>query len=223
MYAARWAWSDSSASISQSICGAAQPIQMQRIETSEFIELASSDTDRTTILPVGQPFHRKTGPRMIDSLLVVEGEPERSFRFVIGIDQHFPMQSALDSLSSVVPIRTETGPPRAGQTGWFYHVDARCVQVTRISGLKSEPIDPEDAAYDPDQVETPPSGNGFALRLQETEGRYQSTNIELFRTPTSARVRDFRGHTIGTAEASADGVRVELGPFAIVDVEIRFD
>ena len=38
------------------------------------MEIASSDEERTTILPLGLPFHRKTGPRMLDSLLVVEGE-----------------------------------------------------------------------------------------------------------------------------------------------------
>lgn len=223
MYASRWAWNDSAASISQSVLGATQPIQMQRVESGEFIELASSDTERTTILPFGQPFHRKTGPRMLDTLLVVDGESERKFRFLIGIDQHFPMQAAKHSLSPVTPIRTETGPPRAGNTGWFYHVSARCVQVTRITGLKSEPIEPDDAAFDPDQIDAVPEGAGFALRLQETEGRYQSTLVQLFRAPTSARVRDLRGQTIGSAEVTTDGVRVEMSPFAIADLEIRFD
>ena len=223
MYASRWAWNDSAASVSQSVLGATQPIQMQRVESGEFIELASSDTERTTILPFGQPFHRKTGPRMLDTLLVVDGETERRFRFLIGIDQHFPMQAARHSLSSVTPVRTETGPPRAGQTGWFYHISARCVHVTRITGLKAEPIEADDAAFDPDQIDAVPEGSGFALRLQETEGRYQSTVVQFFRTPTSARVRDFRGQTIGTAEVTADGVRVEMSPFAIVDLEVRFD
>jgi alpha-mannosidase len=235
-YGSRFAWNDGTAALSQSVCGAAQPVQMQRIETLDFIEIAS-DEARTTILPMGLPFHRKTGPRMIDSLLASEGESERRFRFVIAVDQSYPMQAARDVLTPVVPIRTTAGPPRAGQTGWFYHIDTRCVQVSRVMGLMSEPltIDPpsddsleeEDSSTDRRPVELtqtePPDGSGFALRLQETEGQYQGVNVEFFRAPSSARVRDFRGQTVVEIPIEGDGLRVDVSPFAIVDLEVRFD
>lgn len=235
-YGSRFAWNDGAAALSQSVCGAAQPVQMQRIETLDFIEIAS-DEARTTILPVGLPFHRKTGPRMIDSLLAAEGESERKFRFVIAVDQSYPMQAARDVLTPVVPIRTETGPPRAGQTGWFYHIDTRCVQVSRVLGLMSEPLtidtpvddvlEEEDNSADRRPVELtqsePPAGVGFALRLQETEGQYQGVNVEFFRAPSSARTRDFRGQTVVEIPIEGDGVRVDLSPFAIVDLEVLFD
>jgi alpha-mannosidase len=218
-YASRFAWNDSSAAISRSILGAAQPMQMERIETGDFIEIASSHEERTTILPLGLPFHRKTGPRMIDSILVCEGESTRRFRFVIAIDQHYPTQAARDVLSPVVAVPTETGPPRTGETGWFYSLDTHCIQASHLAGLLREPslLDtPEDAA-------TPPDTNGFSIRLQETEGRYQHVHVELFRTPSSGRVRNFRGQTISDAIPDGDGLRLDLSPFSIVDLEMRFD
>jgi len=235
-YGSRFAWNDGTAALSQSVCGAAQPVQMQRIETLDFIEIAS-DEARMTILPMGLPFHRKTGPRMIDSLLAAEGESERRFRFVVAIDQSYPMQAARDVLAPVVPIRTEAGPPSAGQTGWFYHIDTRCVQVSRVMGLMSEPLTIDSSSDDPLEEEDssaerrpveltqtePPDGIGFALRLQETEGQYQGVNVEFFRAPSSARVRDFRGQTVVEIPIEGDGLRVDLSPFAIVDLEVRFD
>lgn len=217
-YGARFAWNDSTASVSQSIYGAAQPIAMQRIESPEFIEIAS-DSERTTILPFGMPFHRKTGPRMLDSILICEGETRRRFRMVVAFDQHYPIQAALDHLSPVIPIATDNGPPAGGSTGWFYRVNSRCVMVNRVLGLLGEPLDPED----PGDIPALPEATGFALRLQETEGRYQNVYVEFFRTPTFARTRDFRGRTLSALEPVRDGVQVDLSPFGIVDVEVRFD
>ena len=218
-YAARFAWNDSSASISQSLYGAAQTIQMERIESADFIELAS-DEERTTIVPNGLPFHRKTGPRMLDSLLICEGDQQRSFKFSIVLDNAYPMETALNATSPVTALRTAEGPPRSGNSGWFYHVDTRCVQVTKVMGLVSEPGDPGTVS---DELPEPVSRQGFALRMQETEGRYQSVYVELFRKPTSARVRDLRGQTVTELPESGEGIRVDFSPFGIVDVEIFFD
>lgn len=234
-YGARFAWNDGTAAISHSVLGAAQPIVMQRIETLDYIEIASEEA-RTTILPMGMPFHRKTGPRMIDSLLAAEGETETKFKFAIAVDQNYPLQAARDVLNPVVPIRTQTGPPRAGQTGWFYNIDSRCVQVSRVMGLMAEPVtidaDNDDLTeHEQSENRRPveltqseaPAGVGFALRLQETEGQYQNANIEFFRAPSSARLRDFRGQTIVHLPIEGDGVRVDLSPFTIADLEVRFD
>jgi alpha-mannosidase len=234
-YGARFAWNDGTAAISHSVLGAAQPMEMQRIETLDYIEIASEEA-RTTILPMGMPFHRKTGPRIIDSLLVAEGESERKFKFAIAVDQNYPLQAARDVLNPVVPIRTLTGPPRAGQTGWFYSIDSCCVQVSRVMGLMAEPLTIDSENDDPTEHDhsdnrrpveltqsEAPAGVGFALRLQETEGQYQNANVEFFRAPSSARLRDFRGQTIVQLPIEGDGVRVDLSPFTIADLEVRFD
>lgn len=220
-FASRFAWHDSGAALSGSLYGTAQPLKMERIESPDFLEIAT-EAERTTIMPCGLPFHRKTGMRMVDSLLIVDGESERKFRFVIALDQNFPGQLARDVTSPVTAISTTAGPPRSGQTGWFYHTDSRCVQVTKLMPLMIEPVE-HTSDWEQPEPEVQALGKGFALRLQETEGRYQSVYLELFRRPSSARVRDFRGRTISDLPPSGDGLRVEFSPFSIVDVEVKFD
>ena len=220
-YGSRFAWNDSTAALSGSLYGAAQPIRMERIESPNFLEIAT-ETERTTILPMGLPFHRKTGPKMLDSILLVDGETERRFQFVIGLDQNFPQQAALENMTPTPVIRTTLGPPKSGPTGWFYHCDSRCVQITKLVGLITEPNEHSDDWMSEADAVPPTPSKGFGLRLQETEGRYQSVYVELFRQPASARVRDFRGRTISDLPPAGDGFRAELAPFAIVDVEVLF-
>lgn len=222
-FGSRFAWNDMTAALSWSLYGIPQPQNLERLESPYFLEIATSE-ERTTILPLGLPFHRKTGPRMVDSILIVEGESQRRFQFVIGLDQNFPQQAALTHMTPVPVITTTSGPPRSGQTGWFYHVDSRCVQVLSVEPLLLEPTEhhPDwESSYEP--APEPALRKGFALRLQETEGRYQSVQIDLFRRPSTARVRDFQGRTQTELASNGDGVRVDLGPFSIVDVELFFE
>lgn len=222
-FGSRFAWNDMTAALSWSLYGIPQPQNLERLESPNFLEIATSE-ERTTILPLGLPFHRKTGPRMVDSILIVEGESQRRFQFVIGIDQNFPQQAALTHMIPVPVIPTLSGPPRSGQSGWFYHVDSRCVQVLGVLPLLLEPVEQHsdwESSYEAAPELT--LRTGFALRLQETEGRYQSVQVTLFRTPSAARVRDFQGRTQTELATNGDGVRVDLGPFSIVDVELFFD
>jgi len=220
-FGVRWAWLDSTAVLTRSVLGAAQPIGHERFESPHYLEIADDDT-RTTILTHGLPFHRKTGRRMADSLLIVEGETRRHFRFSIGFEHPYPLQAALDATGSAFVIPTETGPPRSGSTGWFLHVDAPDVQVTRLTDLMDEPRS-DRAAWELDEPQGPPAGSGFAVRLQETEGRRQSVALRCFRTPLQVRQRDFTGRTTGQPTIDGEVVRLELAPFEITDVELRFD
>lgn len=222
-FGSRFAWNDMTAALSWSLYGIPQPQNLERLESPNFLEIATSE-ERTTILPLGLPFHRKTGPRMVDSILIVEGESQRRFQFVIGLDQNFPQQAALTHMIPLPVIATQSGPPRSGQTGWFYHVDSRCVQVLSIEPLLVEPTEQHpdwESSYE--AAPGPTLRKGFALRLQETEGRYQSVQLTLFRTPSVGRIRDFQGRTQTELATNGDGVRIDLGPFSIVDVELFFD
>jgi len=49
------------------------------LEAPQFLDLRSAG-GRTVILPGGLPFHRRGGGRMLDTLLVVQGESARRFR-----------------------------------------------------------------------------------------------------------------------------------------------
>lgn len=220
-FGVRWAWLDTTAALTRSVLGTAQPIGQERFESPHYIEIADEDT-RTTILTHGLPFHRKTGRRMCDSLLIVEGETRRRFRFSIAFEQPYPLQAALDAMTPAVVIPTEIGPPRCGTTGWFLHVDAPDVQLTRLTDLMDEPRT-DAASWETAEPLATPAGSGFAVRLQETEGRQQSVTLRCFRTPLSVRMRDFTGRTTGHPQIDGDLVRFTMSPFEIADLELRFD
>ena len=218
-FASRFAWNDSTAAVTRSIYHSAQSFINERFETSDYIEIASDD-QRLTIVPHGLPFHRKTGDRMLDSLLIVEGETTRVFRFTIAVDMPYPIEAAWNATTPPAVIPVETGQPHAGATGWFFHLDSRHVQISRLlethqSHVSVSPLE---------QFEHPivPTDPGFAVRLVETEGISKPVKLRCFRKPTYARKRDFRGQTIEELEIEGDAVIIELTQYEIIDVELRF-
>ena len=221
--AARWAWNDGSAALTRSMLMTAQAVKDDRIESPHYLEIAS-ESQRTTILPMGLPFHRRTGDRMLDSILVTAGETRRKFGFVIAVDQDYPMQAALDAMSPISAVRTAGGPPRMGSGGWFLHLSARNVQITRLMPLMAEPpehVDPWDKLAQ--EAVPPPPGRGIAVRLVETEGRPVRAKLRCFRTPTSARQRALDGRTLSALTIEDDAVVVDLAACDIADVELHYD
>ena len=67
------------------------------------------------------------------------------------------------------------------------------------------------------------ANDGFAVRLRETEGRFRQIKLGCWRTPTSARKRDFLGRTISALDVEDDRVVIEINPHEIADVELHFD
>jgi alpha-mannosidase len=224
-YAARWAWNDEDAALTRSVMLGAHEVPAgndQRIEAPHYIEIAVGDQQRTTIIPCGLPFHRRTGSRMFDTILVVPKEERKTFRFVVAIDQPYPMQAALDAMSPVTPVATTHGPPRSGSSGWFFHLNTRSVQILQIVGLLDEPAPPRDE-WDHTEPVVSPSGRGCTLRLIETEGRAVRAKLRCFRPPTFARQRNYLGETITNVTIEGDAVLIDLTAHEIADVELRFD
>ena len=208
------------AAVSRSIFHSAQGFGGERFETSDYVEVAS-DSERLTIVPHGLPFHRRTGTRMLDSLLIVEGEQTRSFRFTLAIDKTFPLETAWNATTPVNIVSTENRPPGNATTGWFFHLDARNVQLTRILGL----IDPPPMTSESSEREdTPvmPSSQGFAVRLLETEGRSSRIRFRTFRQPLMARKRDLVGKTLEILVLEGDSVLLEMRANEIAVIELRY-
>ena len=243
--AARFAYGDTTAAITRSVLGSAQPSGNDRFESPYYVEIAN-ESNRVTLAAPGMPFYRKTGDRMLDAILVPEGEQRRKFSMTISVDQAYPMQEALDHLVPPLIRHRVPGPPAAGTQGWFFHLDSRNVQITRVLDLADLPSwTPDDSVDDRSgelddsgQIETDPNdqdqwseydqptlpdGFGFGVRLQETEGRHRSTTLRCWRTPIMARQRDFEGRTLAELPIEDDGVRVDLTAHEIADIELRFD
>ena len=157
---------------------------------------------------------------MVDSLLVVAGERQHRFRFVIAIDADYPLQAALDAMTPAAVVATDRRP-RSGSSGWFFHVNARNVQILRIldlcdrSGVDLQPWDQHDRPVTS-------HAKGFALRLIETEGRARQVKLQCFKTPASARLCDFRGRPLNELTIDGDHVLIDMAGHEIANVELRF-
>ena len=225
-FTSRFAWHDETASLTRSsMMGASETVE-ERIESLHYLEIATPE-QRTTILTAGLPFHRKTGPRMIDTILVVPRETERKFRFTIALDQDYPMQAALDALQAPVVVPTKRGPPKSGAAGWFFHLATRQVQIVQMLPLSEKPTagesgDQQEALPDVG-ARSKPKRCGLTLRLVETEGRPVRARLRCFRTPSGARQCDLTGRTICELTLDGDALLVDLTAFEIADIEIYFD
>jgi len=219
-FGARFAWNDSAASLTRSLYTCAQSAEGERFESPYYFEISEGDM-RTTILNHGQCLFRRTGMRMVDNLLIVEGETRQSFRYVISLDSDYPMQEALSSMTPMNVIPTEVGPPQMGQTGWLFHVSTPSVQIMQVLDVHSTRPSQVQPWEEHDHVESP-SGSGFTLRMVETEGRSRTAYLRCFRTPTSARQCDFTGRTISDLSIEDDAVRIDLTQYEVADIELRF-
>ncbi len=214
-YGLRFAWNSTTAALTRSVQQGAHSFRGERFDSPWYFEIAE-DEKRTTILSEGVPFYRKTGDRMLDSILITEGETCRTFKYQIAVDQLYPMQAALESLTPVAVVETKSGPPVAGMSGWFFHLNVKNVQIQRVMPLSAQASEVESKT----EESKPP--NGFALRLIETEGRHRNVKLQTFRTPKSARQRDFRGETISNLEINNDEINIEMTGYEICDVEVLF-
>ena len=221
-FTSRFAWHDETASLTRSVMLGASETAEERLESLHYLEIATPE-ERTTIVSPGFPYYRKCGPRMVDAILVVQRESRRHFRFVVAVDQDFPMQAALDEQVPAVVVLTTNGPPRSGSVGWFFHLSTRQVQLVQMLPVLSEPVaaDSETGAT-AKSAEVLRTGCGVGLRLVETEGRPIRARLRCFRTPTRARQRDLNGKTICELSLDGDAVLVDMNSFEVADVEIHF-
>lgn len=208
-YAARIAWDNEAASIVRSCLGQAAGFRMERFEAPDYVEVADHD-HRLLMLPHGRPYHRRSGHRMLDSLLLVEGEESRTFELTLEFDQPFPMRSAAEVLSPPVVLLTDGKVPAAAASGWILGLSAKNVVVARTRTFADEPGPTGEAV------------SSIVMLLQETEGRSANCLIRTARPPKSARLRKATGETIQELPITDRGVAVEFSRFQLREVELTF-
>ena len=103
-FGCRFAWDNEAASVTRSVMGHACGFRSDRFESPDYVEVSDPD-HRVVIATHGRPYHRRSGPRMFDSLLIVESEPEREFQFTIDFDQSFPLRTAIDAMTPPIDQR----------------------------------------------------------------------------------------------------------------------
>ena len=206
-FCARFAWKSEEAVLSASMQQGTHLVTAPRIEAPHYLEIADNKY-RTTIHTPGLTFHRKAAERMLDTILMTEGETQRRFEIVISLDENNPYDATSRIFSPPIVIPTQQAPPDGGRSGWLFHVGAPNVQLQRILPLPAGSGDEKSG--------------GFILRLLETEGRHMTVPVSCFRKPSYARQLDFRGEPIGTVRMQGDALQVTIAAYELCDVEVRF-
>jgi hypothetical protein len=201
-YGARFAWRDEHASLSRAVVGQASVTTHTRPCTPDFLELRSG-SHATVIFPGGLPFHQRHGSRMLDVILVTEGESATTFDIALSLDRDQPMQTAWGFTSPVLAVPVEKGPPHIGPTGWLFHLDAPNLLMTSLTS---------------DPGESP----AVAARMLELNGFSGAAELRCPRDPKEAAIVDALGTVQQTLGPSGDTVPFDYGGHDLVTVQVVF-
>jgi alpha-mannosidase len=216
-YACRFAWAERAADLARDVHLAIEPTTAKRIEAPHFLELQAG-ARRMALLTGGLPYHCRVGTRMLDTLLIVEGETARRFRIGIGIDLPHLWSAALDFNAPETLLVEPAAEPLPARHSWLFHVDARNVCATHWEPIVAGKT---DSAAGETQA-APGSIVGFRVRLFELEGRAGRVGLRSFRTPKSARRTDFLGQATGDLIIEEDRILIDLGAFEWLQLEARW-
>lgn len=202
-YAARFAWSDSTADLYTGIGTATLPGESPHLEAPYFVDVRSERIN-TTILTGGLPYHRRYGLRKLDTLLIVAGEIQRRFRLGIGVDVPYPHAAASEFLAPPA-VLAGIGSPPATRSGWLFHLNARNIVATAW-----EPI------FEGERL------RGIRTRLAETEDRAATLTLQSFRQIAMARKVDFLGQQIAELNVQNDRVTLPFRGHEWMQIEVDF-
>lgn len=201
-YGARFAWRDERALLLRGVNGIGAVTSHTRPETPDYLELRLGN-QRTTLFPGGLPFHQRHGGRMLDVILLPEGEKARAFDLAIGLDREYPMQTALGLATPVPVVPVDRGPPHVGATGWLFHLDA-----PNLSLLSLRPAGP--------------GIDGIVARLLETGGQMNQAGWRSVRDPKRAALLDARDLEVSQPMIDGDTVQLEAAAGDLMHLRVEF-
>ena len=204
----RLAWKDAGAVIHRDLHMTRQPSATSRIEAPGYVDLQCGKR-RATLLCGGIPYHRLSGDRMLDTLLMTGREQTRQFRLGISMESAYPWQEYLSGPEGnpfsdpTTSYLTGSFVPNGHPRGWLLHVDARNIWLSGLTPI----IGPlEDCV-------------GFRARLLETEGRAATARISAFRSIKEARILDLAGNCECAARIEDGVIVTNLGSNEWMEVE----
>ena len=203
-YACRFAWADENAKLWRGAPEIRERGEGRRMEAPLYLEVDLED-HRLAIFSCGLPFHRRTDPRMLDSLLIVRGEDARRFEMAIGLAVKYPLHEAYAQLTPALISPRAQGPSADRVQGWLMHVDSRNVLAT---------------AWTPHIRDGRLAG--FRVRLLETSGRSVHTRVRAFRPLTQAQKLDFLGQSLGMCPVRDGAAEIDIGAHEWVELEARW-
>jgi hypothetical protein len=204
-FGSRFAWRDERLAIMRGVNGTANTTNHTRPVSPDFLELRLGRSN-TLIFPGGLPFHQRHGGRMLDVILIPEGESARCFEIGLALDRENHMQTALGFVSPVAVVPTGKGPPHIGPSGWLFHVDA-----PNLLMLAMRPVEIEGGAP-----------RTLRAHFLETTGYGGSAELRCVRDPSAAATLDGEGTPAINLPITGDAVRIDFSANDLAHVQVDF-
>jgi hypothetical protein len=201
-YGARFAWRDERATLLRGVNGTGYITSHSRPQTPDYVEIRLG-RQSTVLFPGGLPFHQRHGNRMLDVVLIPEGETAQAFDLAIGLDREHPMQTALGMVTPATLVPTSKGPPHVGATGWLFHLDAPNLVLTSLRPA-------------------PDGADGVTARLLECGAHHSQVEFRCVRDPSRALLLDARGGHLSEANVTGDIVSFDVAPGDLAHLRVEF-
>jgi hypothetical protein len=205
-FGARFAWRDERAMLLRGVNGSGYMTTQSRPQTPDYLELRQS-RQSTVIFPGGLPFHQRHENRMLDIILVPEGEKCHTFDLALALDREHPMQTALGMITPVPLVPTAKGPPHIGATGWLFHLDASNVVLLGLRPLAAGAKGIADAVQ---------------ARMLECGAYGGQAELHCPRDPRKALLVDVRGNELLEATTQGDAASFEVMPGDFMTLQVNF-
>jgi hypothetical protein len=235
----RTAWSDATVDVRASRQTGSYPVEGHLLHAPLFVDMRT-ETEATTILAGGLPFHRRFGLRRLDTLLIPREETSESFQVATGIDLPQPMNAALQWLA---PLRSleEPLPSPSVPSAWLFHLNSRNLQILDWQLLDEIPppfpaaeaneqkrVDDEtdgDASVEPPSVperEPVEEIGGVMIKLIETEGKRAKTGLQCFLPISRAWMPKQEGKPPKELDIEGDRVLFDIAPHQRIFLTLLF-
>jgi hypothetical protein len=161
---------------------------------------------RTFLFTGGLPFIQRHGTRMVDVVLVPEGETATCFDLLLALDREHPIQTATGWAAPAPVVLTEKGPPPVGTSGWLAHLDLPSLWLTSLRpGVPGEGM--------PRVV---------SARVIETAGYGGAAELRFARDPARAWQTDAAGVPSQEVNLIAGAVPIEFSAGEVVSLKAEW-
>ena len=202
--AVRYAWNDDTLEMCGGLNDGVHVLPNRKhFYSPRFIDLRH-EAGSLTFLSEGLPFHRRSGDRQLDTLLIVKGESQRQFHLGVAVNVKNPSFLSYDFLLGqeefIVPVPCRPKNPSA----WLFQIESN-----NVAALYWETIWESDRLI------------GYMVYLQEMAGRRAHFALRSFVPPKHASAMNFQGKEIKTFKVDADAVLIDMHIYELLPLMVK--
>ena len=201
--AVRYAWNDDALELRGNLNDGIYVLpERKHLHSTGLIDLRS-ETQSLTFLSEGLPFHRRSGDRQLDTLLLVKGESQRQFRLGVGVNAKNPMfvyqDFSLKQEGLIFPVQSCP----SNLSSWLFQIES-----SHVLALHWE------AVWELEKLV------GYMVYLQEVSGHRAHFVLRSFLHPVRAAAMNFQGQELKPIKVQDDAVLIDMHAYEILPLRV---